>query len=375
MTRIVILVLGVLALAFVIHGLNKAGAEKGKDKKHQGAIPVTLARPIKRDLPIWVSGVGSVAPLETVDVKARVDGQLVQILFHEGDEVARGQILAQIDPRPYRALLAQAVANKARDMSQLANQKVDLARATKLAAIGAGTGQNVDTLKAQVGALAAAIDADQALIDIARLNLDFTSIRAPIAGRAGIREINTGALVRAADAAGIVTITQMAPIAVLFTVPQDDLPLLRGAGPQADVTAGARDGSGDLEHGHLLVIDNQINPSNGQVRLKAVFANGDRTLWPGELVAPRLLARTDHNVLTVPDSAISMGQNGPFLFVAHDQAASVRPIEPGVSVESVTEIRSGLSPADIVIVDGQSRLNEGSKIRAKEASREKGVQP
>ena len=335
------------------------------------AVPVIVGAATTRDLPIWVSGVGSVQPLNAVTVKVRVDGQLERVAFTEGQEVRAGDLLAQIDPRPFQAQLKQAEANLAKDEAQLANAKVDLARFTKLASMGASPSRNVDTEKTQVASLEATVQADQAVIDTARLQLGFTSVTSPLDGRVGLRLVDPGSIVHATDPNGLVTVTQMQPIAVLFSLPQDDLPDIRAAISQGAPTVEAltRDGARSLAQGELAVVDSQIDPANGQVRLKATFANADRSLWPGEFVSARLLVRTDRNATVVPARAVLRGQNGAYIYVLEgDQTVEVRPVTTGPTVNGFTAVLSGLSPGETVVVDGQSRLAPGTKAAVKQAT-------
>lgn len=331
--------------------------------KQADAVPVSIAKAGVRDLPIWKSGVGSVQPLEAVDVKPRVDGQIVRLLFKEGDMVAAGQPLAEIDPRPYKAAHDQAVANRDRDAAQLANTRLDLDRAVKLAAMGAGTGQNVDTLKAQAAAQAASVAADQAQIDTAQLNFEWTIIRSPIAGRVGLREVNLGASVHQSDSTGIATVTQIAPIAVIFTLPQDALPAIENADRNAEVVVSDQAGARDLARGRLETIDSQVDPTNGQVKVKATLANADRALWPGTLVSARLLAGVEKNAVTVPAGAVQTSQNGPFVYLMQaDQTVVARPVRTGATVDDWTALLSGVAAGDTVVTAGQARIAPGSKV-------------
>ena len=362
-TRLYFLAGGGAALLLAAYASQRGGAAAPKAARDE-TVPVTVAFATVRDMPIWKSGVGSVEPLEVVDLKPRVDGQITRIYALEGQEVRAGQVLAEIDPRIYRAQYDQAAANKARDQAQLANVRLDLERAARLAAIGAGTSQNVDTLKAQANALSATVAADQAQIDLARLNLDFTRVRSPISGRVGIRKANVGAIVHASDATGIITITQMAPIAVLFTLTQDDLFDIRRAGAAPEVIADERQGAKDIARGKLSVVDSQIDPANGQIRLKAVFANAGRQLWPGELVSARLLVRSDRRALTVPASAIQNSQTGSFVYLLKpDNKVLARPVRTAETVGATTAIVSGVKPGDQVVISGQSRIDTGSEVR------------
>ena len=360
--------LALIVLGGAIAGLNWVWSSKGTPPvtaSGPAAVPVIAGTATARDLPVWLSGIGTVTPLNAVDVKVRVDGQLQSVAFTEGEEVAAGQVLAQIDPRPYQALLAQAQANRQRDLAQFANAQQEVARAGKLMNAGAGTSQNFDTMKAQQAALQATLDADQATIDSARLNLEFTRVVSPLAGRVGLRQIDPGSILHASDAAGLVTVTEMAPIAVLFSLPQDELDMVASgqrAGP-LPVSVDTRDGSKHIADGHLVFINSSVDQTNGQIQLKAVFDNPDRALWPGEFVSARVLVRTDRNATAVPAQAVLTGENGLYVYVLKpDNTVDPQPVTAGPTVTGFTEIRSGLAPGRRVILDGQSRLAPGSHV-------------
>jgi multidrug efflux system membrane fusion protein len=327
-------------------------------------VPVTVDRAKTQDLPVWLAGVGTVQALNTVSIKVRVDGQLDRVAFVEGTDVRRGDLLAQIDPRPFQAQLDQVAANLARDQAQLANARVNLVRFEKLVSIGAAPSQNVDTLRAQVAQMTAAMQGDRALIETARLNLGFTSIHSPIDGRVGLRLVDPGSIVHASDPSGLVTVTQMQPIAVVFSLPQDRLPALLAAQGKLGVAAFSHDGSRNLGQGEVAAIDSQIDPSTGQVRLKAVFANPDRALWPGELVSVRVLVRTDRGATVVPSQAVLRGPNGPYVYaVKADSTVELRPVKVGESVGGITSVLSGLKPDETVVVAGQARVASGTRVK------------
>lgn len=334
-------------------------------------VPVTAGEVTVRDLPIWFGGIGSVTPLNVVNVKVRVDGQLDRVDFIEGQDVHTGDVLAQIDPRPFAAQLKQAQANLAKDQAQLANAHVDFARFTKLAGMGAAPSQNVDTLRAQVASLEATVAADAAMVETARLQLDFTTVSSPLNGRVGLRLIDPGSIVHQTDANGLVTVTQMQPIAVIFTLPQDNLQdlLLASSAGKLTVEAYTRDGAKELAKGELVFIDSQVDPTNGQFKLKALFQNPDRALWPGEFVVARVLVRTEPNVTVVPAQAVLHGQAGTYVYaVTPDRTVEVRPVTTGATVEGVTAVRSGLATGDTVVISGQARLSNGAKVDASPAS-------
>ncbi len=304
-------------------------------------------------------------PINVVTVKVRADGQLDRVAFTEGQDVQAGEVLAQIDPRPFQAQLNQALANQAKDQAQLANARLDLGRASKLATLGAGTSQNADTLKAQVAELEATVQADEAMVETARLNLGFCTVTSPLTGRVGMRLVDPGAIVHASDPNGLVTVTQMQPISVLFSLPQDDLAeVLAGqARGELPVAVDARDGGRHLADGKLVFIDSQVDPANGQVRLKANFANADRSLWPGTFVTARVKVRTDHAATVVPDRSVLRGENGPYVYVVRaDHTVAVEEVKPGPSTDGFTEILSGVQPGQSIVLDGQSRLAPGVKV-------------
>jgi membrane fusion protein, multidrug efflux system len=335
------------------------------------AVPVTVVAVTTQDLPVWLSGIGTVAPLNAVDVKVRVDGQMQSILFSEGQEVTEDQLLARIDARPYQAALAQADANRRRDMAQFISARQEVARASKLASAGAGTSQSLDTLRAQADAMQATLDADQASIDAAKLNLGFTDVRSPLAGRVGLRNADPGAIVHATDAVGLVTVTQIAPIAVLFSLPQDDLPVVMVAHSQGDlaVAVDTRDGTRHIADGKLVFINSTVDQASGQVQMKAVFTNADRALWPGQFVSARLLLRIDHNAAVVPAQAVQTGQSGLYVFVVKaDSTIAAQDVQTGPTVQGYTEIIVGLTPGQNVVLSGHSRVAPGTLVKPSPAS-------
>jgi multidrug efflux system membrane fusion protein len=329
------------------------------------AVPVTEGRAETRDVPIWLSGIGSVQPLNAVTVKVRVDGQLDRVAFTEGQDVNKGDVVAQIDPRSYRAQLKQAQANKAKDEAQLANARLDLERSTRLEAKGVASKQSLDTQRAQVTALESTIEADQSAIEMAQLQLEFSTITAPLSGRTGLRLVDPGTVVHASDANGIVTITQMQPIAVLFTVPQDELPDVLAATARGEpvVVAYSRGGERPLATGKLIFVDSQVDQGTGHVKLKALFDNSNRALWPGEFVDARVQVATVNAATVVPSKAIERGQNGTYVFrVKPDDTVEVCPVTVRHVGEGTTIIADGVAPGDRIIVDGQYRLQAGARI-------------
>jgi multidrug efflux system membrane fusion protein len=364
--------LGALVLAAVILGgylfhrdHAPAAATKGA---HVASVPVVVGRSTTRDLPIALSGIGTVQPLSVVEVKVRVDGQLDKVAFTEGQEVHAGELLAQIDPRPFEAQRAQAEAARAKDQAQLANARTDVERYTDLIDTGGVSGQTLEAAKAQVQALEATVRADQAAVDTAKLQLEFTRLVSPIDGRVGLRLVNAGSIVHITDTTGIVTVTQMHPISVIFSLPQDELPdiLANASKEKLPVIAYTRDGSRSLAEGELSVVDSQVDSTTGQVRLRAIFSNTNRTLWPGSLVSARLLVRTEHAATVIPTRAVMRGQSGEYAYVVKaDKTVEMRPVTTGQSVDGFTAVRSGLSPGEMVVVDGQARIAPGSHVETK----------
>lgn len=330
-------------------------------------VPVTVARVSSRDVPVFLVGLGQVQPLNTVVVKAQVSGILEATPFKEGDEVKAGTVLALIDPRPYQAVLDGALAKQAQDQAQLANARADLSRYTALASKNFASRQQLDTQRATVAAATALLQADAAAIEAARLNLQFTRIAAPIDGRLGIRAVDPGNLIQANSSSGIVTITQMKPIAVIFTLPQDDLAPVRAAIAKATLTvfAVAQHAGQVLDRGTLETIDNTVDPATGTIRLKAIFPNPTEALWPGAFVTAKLLVVTLKNALTLPARAVQRGPDGLYVYVVRpDQTVVRQVVKETREADGVAVIGSGLAEGTEVVLDGQSRLRNGTHISA-----------
>jgi len=328
-------------------------------------VPVVVQSAQRRDLPVVIAAIGNVQAQNTVNVKVRVDGQLQQVYFQEGQLVHAGDLLGLVDPRTYQAQVLQAKAVMDKDQAQLISTQVDYTRAQKLAAAGAGPTQTVDTLRAQVAALRAAIEGDQANLAIAKLQLSFTRVTSPITGRTGQRLIDSGAIVHGADTSGLVTITQMDPISIQFSVSQDELPTILAAQGQAPlkVMALTRDNSRQLARGTLSFIDSQVTSGSGQIQLKADFANTGRALWPGELVSVRLQEGTITGATVVPAAAVQQGQQGSFVYAVNaDGTVAPRPVRPGEVVDGMQQIIAGIDPGQKVVTGGQFRLAAGVKI-------------
>ncbi|MDB5730206.1 MAG: putative Co/Zn/Cd efflux system rane fusion protein [Variovorax sp.] len=325
-------------------------------------IPVTVASAQKQNLPLWLDAIGTVTSLNAVTVRPRVDGQLQEVNFTEGQHVKAGELLAVIDPRPLQTTLTQSQAMLAQEEAKLASYQVDLKRASALAAAGAGPAQTVDTLRAQAATQTATVQAAKAAVDSAKLQLSFTRVVSPVDGRAGQRLVPVGSMVHATDVAGLVTVTQMNPIWVTFSVPQDVLPsvLRQSASKPLKVAALERDNARPLAEGELVFVDSQVTSTNGQIQLKARFDNIRSTLWPGGLVAVRMLLQTQADATVVPQAAVQQGSSGAFVYVSNAQhAAEVRPVIAGDVVNGMQWIRSGLQPGETVVTQGQSRLAAG----------------
>ena len=334
-------------------------------------VPVVLGTAASADVPLYVRGLGSVQAYNAVTVRSRVDGQIMQVLFTEGQEVKAGDRLFQIDPRPYQAALDQAQANKLKDSASLGAAKLDLNRYNALVGEGYQTRQSVDQQKGTVGAGQGSIAADEAAIEAARLNLDYADIHSPIEGRTGARLVDIGNLVQAAAGTALVTITQIHPIYVTFTVPQGQLDAIRQAQGQAslDVEAYSDDDKAKLAAGKLTLIDNQVDAATGTIRLKASFENKDERLWPGEFVNARLVLRVQRGVVTVPAPAVMNGNEGQYVFVVKpDNTVERRTVEIGSNENGIIVVAKGVKNGDRVVVDGQYRLSEGAKVRTVEAS-------
>ena len=366
MRRLVLIIaLLVVGAAAVLADTRWWGSSISRPAAHGSgpSIPVVTDKARRADVPIFLTGLGTVQAFNSVLIKSRVDGQIVKIGFDEGKDVHAGDLLIQIDPAPFEAVLAQAEANKLKDQAQLDNVRLDLARYTNLAKTFAVTTQQVDTTRALVAQTEAGIKADQALIDTAQVQLNYSTIRSPIDGRVGTRLVDAGNIVRTTDATGIVSINQIHPIFVSFALPSDSLPQLRAAKDgEVMVTALDRDGR-VLATGVLAVIDNQINPASGTINYKAKFDNADDALWPGQFVNLRIQLATRRNVIAVPVTAVQQGPDGPYAFVVGDDGvAQKRPLKVGVLNKTTAIIDGGLQPGEQVVTDGQYRIQAGSKL-------------
>ena len=329
-------------------------------------VPVLAAAATTADVPIYLDALGTVQAYNTVNIKAMVDGPLVEVRFREGQDVHAGDVLARIDSRTYQATFDQTTAKKAQDEALLANARVDLARYQKLAATAYTSSQTSDTQRALVAQDEAQVRQDQAQIDTARTNLSYTTIAAPLDGRTGIRQVDQGNIVHASDTLPLTVVTQLRPISVVFTLAQQSLPAVAAAmavGKPQVLALAQGGGSAVTDRGQLAVLDNQVDQNTGTIKLKATFPNDALTLWPGGFVNVRLLVRTEQGVTTVPPVAVQRGPLGSYVYLLNgDGTVKRRVIQVGHEDESASIVTAGLRPGDQVVVDGASRLTNGAKV-------------
>jgi multidrug efflux system membrane fusion protein len=372
--RWVLLVLAVAGLGYFgwqrFNGEKQAAAASNAQKAAvRNPVRVTIAPVEKADFPVYLTGLGTVQGFNTVVVRTRVDGQIDKIAFTEGQLVNQGDLLAEIDPRPFQAALDQAKAKKAQDEANLANANLDLQRFTKLGEFA--TRQQTDTQRSTVAQLTAQIAADDAAIFNAQTQLDYTAVKAPISGVAGLRQVDLGNIVNAATQTGIVTIAQIEPISVIFTAPEDQLPYINGAqaAQPLKVIAITTDGKKPLADGKLSVVNNQVDTTSGTIRLKAVFDNKNHALWPGQSVSTRLLLTTLKGATVVPDDAVQHGTEGLYAYVVNqDNKAELRKVKVSQSIDGRSVVESGLSPGEQVITGGQFKVQPGTLVGTAVAS-------
>ncbi|MBB4378139.1 efflux RND transporter periplasmic adaptor subunit [Bradyrhizobium sp. SBR1B] len=328
-------------------------------------VPVLAATPRVQDVPVYLDGVGAIRALNTVTVRSQVDGKLIAVNFTEGQDVKKGDLLGEIDPALYQATYDQAVAKKAQDQAQLANQRIDLTRYEQLAASNAGSKQQADTQRALVAQTEALVKADQAAIDNAAATLSYTKIVAPLSGRAGLRQVDQGNIIHAADTTGLVVITQLQPIAVWFSLPQQQIMRVNAAASKGTLAVDVfgNDGITVIDTGKLTGIDNQVDQTTGTLKLKAEFPNANYQLWPGQFVNVRLKVETLTQALVVPTSAVQRGPIGTFSYViGEDNIVSAKPVTVTQQNEHDAVIASGLSATDRVVTTGFANLSDGSKV-------------
>jgi membrane fusion protein, multidrug efflux system len=374
--RLLFALLGLVVVAGAVWAVRQssassaATAQKASEAQAARPVPVTAAAVTRRDIPIYLEGLGNVTAVKTVTVRSQVDGRLDQMLFKEGQAVKAGQALAQIDPRPFQIQLHNAQGALARDAAQLASARLDLDRYRALAKDKLVAQQQADDQAGTVGQLEGAVKVDEAAIEMAKLNLDYARITSPVDGITGIRLVDPGNIVHATDTGGIVIVTQLDPIAVIFTLPQDNLPAITEAMSHGPLTleAFSRDNTTSLGRGELALVDNQINQATSTVRLKAILPNPKHALWPNQFVNARLTLAKREGALIMPATAIQRGPNGTFVYViGKDATVAPRPVEVAANQGDVVVIGHGLAEGDRVVVDGQNLLRPGSKVAAREA--------
>lgn len=372
--RVLLWMIGVAAIAFTVWGVRarvkakgagRPGAQAAQDER---VVPVVAAKAEKRDLPIYLEGLGTVTAFNTVTIKSQVEGRLEEVLFHEGQDVKKGDLLARIDARPFAIQLQEAQAAQARDTTTLKNAKSTLDRTIGLVANGLATQQQADDQRTVVGTAEANLRGDAAQIASANLELDYARIKSPIDGVTGVRQVDAGNIVHPTDASGIVVITQLDPIAVFFTLPEDELPEVQKqlSERKVRVEAFGRDGATKLGEGDVVLIDNQINQATATIRLKAQFDNPSRTLWPNQFVKARMLLRTEKDALVIPAEAIVRGPKGTLVYViGANDTVTPRSVEIESTQGEVVVLRSGLEAGERVVTEGQNQLKPGAKVSTK----------
>jgi membrane fusion protein, multidrug efflux system len=363
---VLVVVIGGL-LWWRLHGGAPGKQEGGRGGRGDGG-PVTVITGLvaQTNVDIYLDGLGTVQAFNTVTVRVRVDGQLEKVNFTEGQPVHAGDVLAEIDPAPYQAALDQAIAKKGQDQAMLNLQRIELKREADLLAAKIDSQDNYDQVEAQVKTLEATVTADQAAMDAAQVQVNYTKVTSPLDGLTGVRLVDQGNIVHATDAGGLVVITQVRPISVMFTLPEQSLRQIQSqnSGAGQVVLATDRDNTTVLDRGKVAVIDNEIDPTTGTIRLKATFPNEKRQLWPGQFINTRLLLETRTNVLVVPEVVVQRGPKGAFVFVVNDDdTVEVRPVTVSQTQDGLALIDAGLDVGEEVVVDGQYKLQDGSRIR------------
>ena len=362
---------GALLAVFVLYllatGLGRSGQSSDAAAViHNQSVPVAAAAAKRGDLNLYLTEIGTVTPFKTVTVHTRVDGELVRVLFKEGQMVKEGDLLAEIDPRPFQVQLTQAQGQMARDRASLVNARSQLDRYKQLYAQNIVAKQDLDNQLSLAGQYEGAVKNDQGLIDSAKLNLTYSQITAPISGRVGLRLVDPGNIVHAADTQGLLVITQLQPIAVIFSIPEDDLPRVETAikaTPQLPVEAYDRSLKTMLATGTLLTLDNEIDQSTGTVKLKASFPNEDNALFPNQFVNAKLLVETKHDVVLIPAVAVQRSSQGAFVYVVKpDQTVDMRMVKVNAAQSGTAAIEAGLNPGELVVVDGTDKLRQGSRV-------------
>jgi len=359
---VLILLIGV---GFVFYRLRSSSEAASKKESGNQTVSVGVVSVQQRDVPYYLTGLGTVTPYNTVTLHTRVDGQIMQVFFKEGQFVHEGDVLIQIDPRPYQVALDQAEGQLAKDQASQNDAKVDLNRYQTLWQDGVVARQQLDTQQATVGQYEGAIKSDVAQINSAKLNLVYCRITSPINGRVGLRLVDPGNIVHATDTTGMLVITQVQPIAVDFTLPEENLPevVSEMRSRQLAVSAYNSDNKTKLGDGKLLTLDNEIDTTTGTIKLKSEFANANLSLWPNQFVNTRLFLSVKKNAVVVPSATIQTGAQGSFVYViGSDNKAEVRPVQVDFNEGNISVIRQGLKPGEVVVVDGADKLQQGSAV-------------
>ncbi len=363
----------ILAICAALAGCSSPQAKNAKASTPPSAIPVGVAIVKQGDFNVYLNGLGSVEAFYTVSLKTRIDGQIMQVNFREGQDVKKGETLLVIDPRPYEVALAQAQANLQKDEAQLTNAKAQYERNRVLYEEGVIAKQDLDTLQASFGTYEGTIASDKAAIKNAELNLTYCYIKSPLDGRVGLRQVDPGNYVTGAGGTALLVITQLHPIAVIFTIPQDQLQQVRDHMRQGplDVDAYSSDDKTKLSSGKLLTIDNQIDATTGTVKLKAVFDNPDNNLWPNQFVNAHLLLETRKNAITAPAAALQRGPDGTFAYVVDaNNTVQMKPLQVALTQGSTAVVTSGLQAGDKIVTDGQEKLQVGSRVAPQSPARQ-----
>jgi membrane fusion protein, multidrug efflux system len=369
-TWLVVLIVAIVGI-YYLSGRNSSDSAVPPAVAHP-VVPVSAVPAKLGDLNQYISAIGTVTPYNTVTVKSRVDGQLMKVNFTEGQIVKAGDLLAEIDPRPYQVQLTQAAGTLAKDLATLENNKILYARDKELYAQKVIARQDLDNQEALVGQYAGSIESDKGAVDNAKLQLVYSHITSPITGRVGLRLVDPGNIIHATDATGLAVITQLQPIAVDFSIPEDDLPSLETAmkaSPQLPVAAYDRDLKHKLADGTLLTTDNQIDQTTGTIKLKAAFPNTDNSLFPNQFVNARLLVNTLPNAILIPAAGLQRSQQGSFVYVVKpDKTVEMRPVTVGATQGDVIAISKGLQAGDVVVTDGVDKLQQGSHVSVQTAA-------
>jgi len=366
-TRLIMFGAGLAALALCVWIVSpERSRSAAAAQSRPEAITIDAAPATREDVPVYLDGLGTVQAFYTVKVNSRVDGELEKVAFAEGQDVKRGELLAQIDPRPYQASLDQAIATRAKDEAQLQDAQLDLKRYTILAPQDLASKQQLDTQRALVAQLIAQVQADAAAIESARTQLNYTRITSPINGRTGVRLVDPGNIVHAADTTGIVVLTQLKPIAAIVTLPEESIDAVSEAMHQGPVSVAALsrgESKSELDRGTIELIDNQIDPTTGTIHLKVIFPNKEERLWPGEFVSARVLVRTARNALTIPAAALQRGPDGLYVYViGPDSKVEPRTLKVGYNNEEVAIIEGGLTEGERVATSNFYRLQPGALV-------------